>query len=43
MPVISGIIERVIRAFIGYLPAARAIFRLKEGGNETQKGLDRAL
>jgi hypothetical protein len=43
MPAMPGVIERVVRASIGCLPAARAIFRLKEGSNEAQKGLDRAL
>jgi hypothetical protein len=38
-----GIIKRVVRASIKCLPAARAIFRLEEDNNETQKGLDRAL
>jgi hypothetical protein len=43
MPVMPGVIERVVRAFIKCLPAARAIFRLEESNSETQKGLDRAL
>jgi hypothetical protein len=43
MPAMSGIIKRVVRAFIGCLPAARAVFRLEEGGSKAQKGLDRAL
>jgi hypothetical protein len=43
MPAMSGIIERVVRASIRYLPAARAVFRLEEGNSETQKGLNRAL
>jgi hypothetical protein len=43
MPVMPGIIERVVRASIEYLPAARAVFRLKKDSNETQKELDRAL
>ena len=34
MSVMLGIIKRVVRAFIGCLPAARAVFRLEEGDSE---------